>query len=229
MKKIVSKITGAVGNRIMNLADAVIDRKICGRSLVKYVPSIYRDNEKGIGGTGSQSTHYSILKRIFSHVTLGPEDVFLDIGCGKGRVLASLIREKSPCQIFGIEHNGDVGAMAADWAERYENVHVIVGDAFDLDYDPYTVLFLARPFLPKTFAAFLEQLEGTLKHPVTLIYWCDQESGHLLKNRPGWNRLFREKLAWIHGLRIAWWPQYYSIWTYDPEQRGNIQAEHTAE
>ncbi len=215
----------AVSSRILNRVDARIDLRICGRSLVKYVPSKFRDDANGIGGTGSQSTRYIILNRIFSHVSLTPSDSFLDVGCGKGRVLAFLIRKKASCRISGIEVNEEVGRIAAGWAERYDQVHVFIGDALEFDYNPYTVLMLARPFLPKTFLVFLEQFEKTLKHPITLIYWVDQQSGYLLNGRPGWKLLTREKITRIHGLWAVPSPQWYSIWHYDPSERAESTNE----
>ena len=217
--RFIQRVDKSVSCRILNRMDAVKDRRICGESLVKYVPSIYRDDRNGIGGTGTESSHYAALKRIFSNVQLSPSDVFLDVGCGKGRVLAFLISEKCPCPLNGIEHNEAVGRIAAGWSERYDQVHVFIGDALAFDYDPYTVLMLARPFLPKTFLVFLDQLEKTLSHPVTLIYWWEQESGYLLNRRPGWNLLTRGKISRIHGLRIASCPQWYSVWRYDPSKR----------
>ena len=221
MNKLLKKVDRALSSRVLNILDGCVDRRICGRSLVKYVPSTDRDDQAGTGGTGSQSTPYMVLRHIFSHVTLRPEDVFLDVGCGKGRVLAFLVREKCPCPIYGIEHNPEVGRLAQDWAKRYEQVHVLVGDALELDYAPYTVLCLARPFLPKTFLVFLDRLERTADHPLTLIYWVDQQSGHLLLGRPGWEMRHREILTRLHGVRVASSPQGYSIWSYDPQKRGD--------
>ena len=106
-----------------------------------------------------------------------------------------------------------------EWAEKYEQVSVTIGDAFQKDYNPYTILFLGRPFLPKTFQQFIEQLEKSLTHPITLIYWVDQQSGYMLKDRSGWEKQFREKLYVMYGLIIAGTPQGYSIWTYDPALR----------
>lgn len=205
--------------RILRLADRAADRRICGRSLVKYEPSIDRDDAAGVGGTGSSATHYLILERIFSHVTLTPEDVFLDVGCGKGRVLAFLLKERAPCRLCGVEHSEVSVRTAQAWTRRYPQVTVIPGDALQLDYDPYTVLFLNRPFLPVTFLGFVERLEATVTHPVTLLYWVDQQSGRLLKDRPGWTLCFREKLEKIRGLRIAYSPQGSSVWTFDPARR----------
>ena len=218
MNSFFKRVHGAASSRLLRLMDGMIDRRICGQSLVKYVPSVYRDDANGVGMTGSQSTSYIILKRIFSHVRLTAEDAFLDVGCGKGRVLAFLLRDHAPCPLRGIEINEISGRVAQEWTGRYDQVSVTLGDAFKLDYNPYTVLFIGRPFLPKTFLEFIELLEGTLTHPITLIYWVDQQSGHLLRDRPGWEMHFRETLSCIYGIKIARFPQSYSIWTYDPGQ-----------
>lgn len=224
MNRFIRRIDNAVCSLLLNMADSRMDQRICGQSLVKYVPSLFRDDKNGVGGTGSQSTHYALLKRVFSHVELKSTDTFLDVGCGKGRVLAFLVKEKCPCPICGIEHNEDVGRIAANWAAKYEQVYVIIGDALQLDYNRFTVLSLARSFLPKTFLAFAERLEETLTHPITLIYWYDQESGYHLKNRPGWTMTMRETITRIHGIRIHTWPQSYSIWIYDPKKREDTDA-----
>ena len=56
----------------------------------------------------------------------------------------------------GIEINEISGRTAQEWTQKYDRVDVMIGDAFRLDYNDYTVLFLGRPFLPKTFQQFLE-------------------------------------------------------------------------
>ncbi len=147
------------------------------------------------------------------------QDVFLDVGCGKGRVLAYLLKSHAPCRLFGIEINEISGRTAQEWTQKYDRVDVMIGDAFRLDYNDYTVLFLGRPFLPKTFQQFLESMEASLTHPITLIYWVDQQSGYMLKDRPGWRKQFGEKLKTVCGLKIAKVPQSYSIWVYDPNRR----------
>ena len=218
MKKMISRIYNKICRVILHIIDACIDRSICGQSLVKYVPSVYRDDQNGVGMTGSQSTNYMVLNRIFSHVTICDQDVFLDIGCGKGRVLAFLLKKHAPCRICGVEINEISGKVAQEWTGKYDQVSVTLGDAFQMDYNPYTILFMGRPFLPKTFIQFIERFEAGLSHPITLIYWVDQQSGYLLKDRPGWTLLFREKVHMIKGLRIAKYPQYYSIWKYSPDE-----------
>ena len=216
MKKLFSRIHGKISRLLLHAINTCMDSIICGQSLVEYVPSVYRDDAKGVGMTGSQSTHYLVLNRIFSHVTLSERDSFLDVGCGKGRVLAFLLKKHAPCKLSGIEINEAAAQVALDWTRKYKQVKVKQGDAFRLDYNAYTVLFMGRPFLPKTFLQFLETLETNLTHPIRLVYWVDQQSGYLLKDRPGWRRQFRETLKTVWGLKISRTPQSYSIWDYDP-------------
>ena len=219
IKRLIEKAHNVFSAHLLRLMDEVIDKRVCGTSLVQYVPSIYRDDKNGIGGTGSSSTHYGLLKRIFAHVALTPEDTLLDVGCGKGRVLAFLLKEKCPCRLYGIEHNPEVGRIAMEWSKPYGQISILIGDAFALDYAPYTVLTLARSFLPVTFLSFVERLEQTLTHPIRLVSWYDQSTAKCLRSRPGWTLEYREVVRCIHGIRVAYFPQAFTIWTYDPAKR----------
>ncbi len=217
MQKItLKKVYNWLQRKVVNTYDATIDRRITGQSLVKYVPSTDRDDANGVGRTGSQSTPYMVLKRIFSHVELKDNDSFLDVGCGKGRVLAYLVKIKTPCHITGIEISDEAGKIASEWADLYDQVTVIQGDVFALNLNDYTFFFLNRPFLPKTFLQFIEKMEEEIKHPITLLYWVDQQSGGYLKDRPGWTMTHREKIFKIHGLMMASCSQGFSVWKYEP-------------
>ena len=48
MNKLIYRIDRAVSERVLNKMDAMIDRRICGQSLVPYVPSIFRDDKAGV-------------------------------------------------------------------------------------------------------------------------------------------------------------------------------------
>jgi SAM-dependent methyltransferase len=229
MKKLIGRIERAVSGRVLRLYDRITDRRICGQSLVKTVAGISEDKKKGIGGTASQSTHYLFLKYIFSHVSLTESDTLIDVGCGKGRVLAFLIKENCPCRICGIEYNEAVGKIAQEWTAKYEQAEVLIGDAFQLDYNDYTVLTLARPFLPVTFCSFIQKLEETLVHPITLVSWYDQNLVRYVHNRPGWHAAYHEMVKSVHGWKIALYPSSFTVWTYDPDERKAQEAKAEAD
>ena len=216
--------------RILRVHDWVLDRRICGVSLGKVILDKCGDEENQIGGTGTESSPYIYLKHIFSHVQLSASDRILDVGCGKGRVFAFLIREKCPCSIDGIEHNEPVAKIAEGWTAKYPQVHVMTGDAFLQDFNRYTVLTLSRPFFVQTYCAFIEKLEETLVHPVTLVSWHeDPRVRDFIKVRPGWHMEYHEFTDRIHGLYLRNCPQPFSIYTYDPGRRTEQQTGSKAE
>ena len=133
------RIVLRINNKVLNIFDAVEDKKICGCSLVKYVPSLFRESK---GATGSQSTRYCILKEIFKNEQFSSNDSFMDIGCGKGRVIAYLLKNNFPGRLSGIELNDAVANFAKEWTNKYDNVSIISGDAFEQNFDAYNIFFL---------------------------------------------------------------------------------------
>ncbi len=187
--------------------------KICGEKLGVFVPSPF---DKEVGATGCQSAPYKGLDVVLKDLDLSSDDSFVDIGCGKGRVIAYLVGKGVPCSITGIEINPEVASVASRWTKRYRNVEIVEGDAFGLDYNDYTVLFMYRPMESDAFICFINLLEMTLTHPVKLYYYADGQSGYYLNDRPGWNLIERHEIQHVGGRYIHLVPQRYSVWTYNP-------------
>lgn len=202
-----------INSKILNFSDSIKDKKICGCSLVKYVPSLFRESK---GATGSQSTRYLVLDEIFKEEQFTPNDSFMDIGCGKARVIAYLLKNNFPGKLNGIELNEDVANFAKQWTKKYDNVSIINGDAFEQNFDSYNIFFLARPFETEFFKKFVEKFEQELTHPVKIFYWCDQQSGNFLNYREGWIMHRREWIFNKRGFYVSFFPQRFSIWTYTP-------------
>ncbi len=215
-KTFVIKVKGKIGSVVFNTYDYFYDYRICGCSLVKSVPTPWRQSK---GSTSSVSTHYHSLKKFFENETFNDDDRFIDIGCAKGRVIAYLLSTGFKGKLVGIEHNKEVAAYGQRWIQKkgYQNASILAGDAFAIDYNQYNILSLARSFMPWAFKNFVEKLEAELTHPVKFYYWFDQESGKLLYNRPGWKCLKRGVIFHKFGLRLHSWPQGYSVWIYNPD------------
>lgn len=210
---VIGKVYVRVTNKICDLYDYHYDKKICNRSLIKYIPSV--DSDKY---TGSQSTRYWVLEHLFENANFTENDSFVEIGCGKGRVIAYLINSNAKCKITGVELNEKVANYCSEWIEQYDDINIICDDAMNLKFDEYTVLFLARPFLPEVFESFISKIESELTHSITLYYWVDQQSGDFLNDRVGWSLVKRRWLFRKHKLCISKVPQRYSIWTYSPKK-----------
>lgn len=190
------------------------DKKISGQRLGVFVPTPYAESH---GATGSQSAPYIGLGKVLKGLYLARNDSFVDIGCGKGRVIAYLLSRGFQCSITGIEINPEVASVAKDWTANYNNVEIVEGDAFGLDYNDYNVLFMYRPMETDTFKLFINLLEMTLTHSIRLYYYVDGQSGYHLNDRPGWTLEKRHNIFFVKGLFIHREPQRYSVWTYSPE------------
>jgi SAM-dependent methyltransferase len=122
---------------------------------------------------------YGRLARIFKLVKLNKDDVFIDLGCGKGRVVfcAAAGRVK---QAIGIDVDEQLIAVARDNSRRarfsrapVEFIHI---DAVDfLCPDTATVFFLFNPFGEKTLAKVMENIKLSWQNNprvIKIIYYA---------------------------------------------------------
>lgn len=202
-----------LSGQITTACDMIKDFKICGKSLTKYVASVDR---KVLQATGSESARYWALDEVFKDMKFNKDDKFIDVGCGKGRILAEMERIKFPGQLYGIELNPDVAEYAQSWAKRYDNLTIMSGDAFKLDYNDYNIIMLCRPFLEEMYVTFLEKMEKDIKHPVMVILYVDNYMAKYVKDKPQWT-MHKQEVVFKKGLlAYSYYPVRYSIWTYDP-------------
>ena len=202
-----------ISNKIACSLDNSRDKKVCGKKLGVFVPTPFARTH---GATGSQSAPYLGLDIVLSDLKFDQGESFIDIGCGKGRVLAYLVSKGFKGKITGVELNPQVASVARSWTSNYRNIEIIEGDAFGVDFNNYTVLFMYRPMDMDTFIMFVNLLEMTLKKEIKLYYYADGESGFYLNERPGWDMLIREDIYKAGGYYIHKIPQRYSVWIYRP-------------
>lgn len=121
-----------------------IDRRY-GGSCGGSTASRFRDS----GAYGTSSADYWQLRRIFSEengLLLEPDDVLVDIGCGKGRVLNHWLELGLGNRMVGIELDPDIAAATRRRLASWSNVEILTGDAVDLLPDDATLVFLFNPF-----------------------------------------------------------------------------------
>lgn len=206
------------GGHVHHLVDSLIDLKVSGKVLVKYMPTIKPINDKGEGYTNTVQTHYAVLNHVFKNVSLCKDDNFIDVGCGKGRILAYMINKGFLpfSSITGIEISENAYKIAKEWTKKYDGLNVLQANALEFDYNPYTVMFLYRPFYRETFKEFVAQVERTVKHPIKMIYLCDSESKDVIENRSGWDLLYQDSITKLYGCIVTYGSLDYSIWQYTP-------------
>ena len=205
------KTYSKISRKLITFRDIINDYINCGISLEKYVKSIDRSIS-----TGSESTRYMALKEIFKDIDIKNGDRFVDVGCGKGRVLAYVHSAAKDCKVTGIEFNTPVADYAKKWVDKKKNVNIINGNAFDINCDDYDIFYFNRPFMEETFVQFAEKMNKELKHPATVICYADSYMSKHLKDLPHWERIKRgvlyKKGIWIY----SYYPQLYSILKFNP-------------
>ncbi len=207
------KFYSKVSRKLFTYHDTLKDYLTCGVSLEKYVNSLDRSIS-----TGSESTRYICLSEIFKDVDINDKTRFIDVGCGKGRVVNFVHHLNKNCQATGIEFNPEVASYAKSWADKKTNVTIINGDAFNINCNDYDVFYFNRPFMEETFKQFANKLNSELKHPATVICYADGYMSKHLKDLPGWKRIKRGVL-YKKGIRIYnFYPQLYSILQFNPNE-----------
>jgi SAM-dependent methyltransferase len=100
------------------------------------------------------------ILRALLEVPVGPEDVFVDLGAGLGKVvfLTALLTGAS---VRGVEIQADLVARARAGAQRLGmDVRFELGDAREASLDDATVFFLYLPFTGGTLAAVLDRIRS---------------------------------------------------------------------
>jgi precorrin-6B methylase 2 len=115
------------------------------------------------------------LRRVLPRRTVGPEDVFIDIGSGKGR--AVLVAATYPFRrVIGVELSSELHEAACANLERNrdrltcKNVELVCADALEYEVpDDVSVVFLYNPFTGPVFERVLDKLIASVdRNPRTL-------------------------------------------------------------
>lgn len=167
--------------------------------------------------TGYEAASYRRLRAAAARLKLGPDDVFLDVGCGRGRAVFFMAAQ-GPRKAAGVEIRPDLVAQAranALTASRPPGtaIEIVEGDAAVLPaalLDEATVLFLFNPFGFRTLKSLVDDLRASLRRRprrVVVVYlnaihrwylddrpWLDEDAAldgehriMLWRSRPGYD------------------------------------------
>jgi hypothetical protein len=105
-------------------------------------------------------------------LAITPDDVLVDVGCGKGRVINFWLHRGCRNRIIGIDLREDVARRTAARLSRFPNVSILAGDAIDCVPRDGTFFYLYNPFGADTLKAFIERLGATNVAParVRILY-----------------------------------------------------------
>lgn len=125
------------------------------------------------------------LPRALRSLEVGPEDVFVDLGSGKGRVVCQAPEHDFP-RVIGVELVPELTAIAeanvraAEKRRRCGLVQLVTCDllAYDLP-DDVTVGYMCNPLRGQSFAAFARRLSDALdRQPRPFFLICNTPLEH---------------------------------------------------
>jgi hypothetical protein len=141
-----------------------------GAILSGGIASRYRDR----GASDVVNSQYSVLPHIFRG-RIAADDVLVDVGCGKGRVLNWWLSQGLSNRMVGIELDPEVASATARRLRRFGNVSIINGDATTAMPADATLAYLYSPFSRDVMRRFKEHLVERFGHRgITALYWNPQ-------------------------------------------------------
>jgi hypothetical protein len=139
-----------------------------------------------------QPTGWFQLRRILRRTEVGPDDVFIDIGSGMGRVVYQAAAWYPFRRVIGLELSERLNRIARDNLQRTrprlrcQDVQIVSADVLEYELpDDVTVVFLNNPFTGPVFEAAVAKLVASLRRRprhLRLIYVNPKEEAVLLRN-----------------------------------------------
>lgn len=128
---------------------------------------------------GYVASAWRTLPRALRFVGVSEDDVFIDVGCGKGRVVHQAAKRPFK-KVIGIEVSAPLAEVAREaiaarsHEHRCKDVEIICADALEYHFpDDLTIAYFFHPFTGDTFDAVLQDLIASIdRNPrrVWIIY-----------------------------------------------------------
>ncbi|HZW29645.1 MAG TPA: class I SAM-dependent methyltransferase [Isosphaeraceae bacterium] len=143
-----------------------------------------------LGATVTMSTEYHQLDELFQRagIPVGPADVLVDIGCGKGRVINYWLARGYRNRIVGLELDPDVAAAVRRRVRSWPNVAILTGDAVDNLPGDGTIFYAFNPFDAAVMTRLKARMEALFlgKRQVVLLYYNCHHQG-VFEHDPAWH------------------------------------------
>lgn len=145
----------------------ITDIKYSGKFLGGNVRSKYWDS----GSYNTVNSDYSMLDRILTK-WIEPDDIIIDVGCGKGRVIAWCKSKKLPNPIIGVELDPEIASETQSRFKKYDNIKIIAGSILDKFPANGSLYYLFNPFNEAIMQKFIEVMlsEMDADRPAKIVY-----------------------------------------------------------
>ncbi len=157
------------------------------RDVLTKAANLWQEKRLGVDTRGVEGAHtdrqfhyatvsYGLIERTLEATGIGPGDVLIDVGCGRGRVLACAAR-RSVAEVIGLELDSARAAIARSnldrMRSRVSSARVVVGDASTYEFTNETVIYMFNPFGGEVMAEMMTNLERSIEtnpRSVTIAY-----------------------------------------------------------
>lgn len=175
-----------------------MDKRIAGQSLQGFVCN------PGDEIFPVQSITYRMLHCLEKVIRISPDDVFVDIGCGWGRLIGYLNEKKiGGKEMYGVDINRSATEVSAKIFKDRPHIHIICADARECYIPESTVLFMYNPFGESILASFLDMLEQKSGHSIRLYYLHAVYENVFEKRKDRWKLLSRQMLCPKHHIPVV--------------------------
>lgn len=138
-----------------------------------------------------QPSPWLTLPRVLRRAEVSPEDVFIDFGCGKGRMVLEAALLYRFARVVGVELSPDLAAVARENVERNRRrlrtpqVEIVVSDVLAYPVpDDVTIAFFANPFTGPIFSHVVSGLLASVDRSprrLRIVYSVPIEEGMMLQ------------------------------------------------
>jgi len=158
--------------------EAQIDRKF-GGSLEGRITHPKADQ----GYEDMENSPYPALKKVFSAIEIRPDDVIVDVGCGKGRVINWILHSGLQNRVIGLEMLEEIAEGTRQRLKKFSHIEIKSVDI--LQHFPHegSIFFMYNPFGEELMQKFVDQLDSKNDRPVVLYFNCL----HLKPFEKNWN------------------------------------------
>jgi hypothetical protein len=141
------------------------------------------------------ATPYGSIERMLARLEFNGNDVFIDLGCGKGRVVCSVAARKKIKKVVGIEARKEIFALASENVNnlkiRMSPIAVVNADVATCDLSAGTIFYMFSPFGIATQTEVLKNIRESLRvnpRQVRIVCYAGPDLGT------------PEEATWLH-----WW------------------------
>ncbi len=146
----------------------------------RKAPKAAEDNSFYKDMISYQPVFYGRLEKVLAYLKLTEDDVFVDLGCGKGRVLFFMAQQRIK-KVIGVELNSDLFTVAQEnlrnLRHRNSQIELLNIDAVCFDPVEVTIFFLFNPFGQSTLEKVLSNIKNSLSinpRKIRIVYYSAQ-------------------------------------------------------